>query len=143
MMQSRIWSMKWLSVLLASALALASAVAGAQDATNSKARQNFVRAATLACLTVELAKDSPAKCRLEFINSKPVLLLSFEDSANASTYGTLALSLVGPQLCAAVKAEKNGASLALVDSKSKRASVYSCEQQAFTAWLQINTAKQN
>jgi hypothetical protein len=46
--------------------------------------------------------------------------------------------MVGPQLCAAVKDDKRGASLGLLDSKANRASVYSCETKAFSRWVELD-----
>ena len=138
-MQTRGWRMKMrLSALLAATLMTAGASSSDENATSATARQNFVMAATAACMAMEMQKDSPAKCWFSYVNDKPVLVVRFADGEKAATYGPWLLSLVGPQLCAAVKADQRGASLGLFDSKSNRASVYSCETKAFSRWVELD-----
>jgi len=138
-MPTRSWRMKKrLSALLAAALMAAGTASGDGDAASTRARQNFVTAATVACMAMDVQKDSPVKCWLGYVNDKPVLVVRLADGEKAGTYGPSLASLVGPQLCAAVKADARGASLGLIDSKTNRASVYSCETKAFSGWVELD-----
>ena len=136
-MRTRIWSIRVSTGLLAAVLAMTSAVSGAQDAELGKARQNFVKAATMTCIAVQMKKASPVKCWLEYVDNRPMLLLSFEGLDKARHYAPMVLSLIGPQLCAAVLTQRNSASLALIDRQSNRASQYSCHQRMFTDWVRL------
>jgi hypothetical protein len=131
------WSMRGSTVLLAAALTMTSAIAAAQYAQPGKAQQNFVRAAAMTCIAVQMNKASPVRCWLEYVDNKPTLLLSFEGVDKARRYAPMVLSLVGPQLCTAALAERNSASLALIDRHSNRASQYSCHQRMFTDWVRL------
>ena len=142
-MQDALWSMKGLTVLLAAALATGCTAMPAQHSKQSDPSQDFVMAATLACVTLSLKQDRSVKCLLNYENNKPVLQVSFAGSEKAKTYGPLVLSLVGPQLCAAVKADKNGAALALIETRSNQMSRYSCDERVFSGWVQAtSTPKQ-
>ena len=118
--------------LLAVAVAASAGSAGAADV--GKARRDFISAATFACLMLEGARNSPARCWLAYRAGRPVLTLAFEDRSKIGRVAPLVLSMVGDQLCAAVQADRNGAAFALADSKSNLVSWYSCEERAFLGW---------
>lgn len=142
-MRTEIWSTRGATGLLAAALAVTSSVAVAQYPQTAKAQQNFVRAATMTCIAVQMKKANPVKCWLEYTDNKPRLILSFEGLDKARQYAPMVLSLIGPQLCAAALAERNGASLALIDRHSNRTSRYSCDQRGFTDWVQVKGVTEN
>ena len=133
-MRTEIWSAKGSAGLLAAALAITSTLTFAQHREPGKAQQNFVRAATMTCLAVQMKKASAVRCWLEYVDNRPALLLSFAGLDKARHYAPMVLSLIGPQLCAAVLADRNSASLALIDRQSNRSSRYSCDQRRFTQW---------
>jgi hypothetical protein len=141
-------SIKWLSLLSVAALAVGCAEIAPQGEGHAKpdARQNFIRIASFACLTLSLREDRSVKCSLNYHDKTPVLQISFEGGdknkirEKIKTYGPLVLTLLGPDLCAAAKSEF-GAALTLVDTKSHQATTYSCEQQNFTTWVEVAEAK--
>jgi len=113
------------------AFALACTAVNAEDA--NRATQNFVDAATVACLAAELAKNSGVRCSLTFADGKPVLVLSVRDRSRAQQIAPLVLSMVGTQLCAAVNADANGAAFVIADAANNPVSFYSCERKTFVA----------
>ncbi len=119
-------------------LLAASAACPAAQERDEKARQNFVTAAMLACFALESVKDTPVRCMLQQGEDGPILMVSFEDGSKAQRYAPLVVSLVGAQLCELARADRAGASLALVDSQLNRATLYSCEQRSFTGWMQLS-----
>jgi hypothetical protein len=122
--------------LLAAAVACP---AGAQ-VPDEKARRNFVNTAMFACFTLENVKDTPMRCTLEQSDKGPMLIVRFEDGSKLPQYAPLVISMLGTQLCDTTGASQAGASLALVDAKLNRATVYSCEQRGFTGWIQLSRA---
>ena len=113
------------------AFALTCTAVNAQEA--SRATQNFVDAATVACLAADLAKNSGVRCWLAFLDGMPVLVLSVRDGSRAQQIAPLVLSMVGTQLCAAVNADANGAAFVIADAANNPVSFYSCEQRKFVA----------
>jgi len=130
----RIWRFVFIGLL-----AVSVACPAAQE-PDEKARQKFVTAAMLACFALENVKDTPVHCALEQAKDGPILMVSFEDGSKVQRYAPLVVSLVGVQLCDLTRADRAGASLALVDSQLNRATVYSCEQRSFTGWIQLSQA---
>jgi len=125
---------RYFAPLLAIPLALSGGSADAADA--ARAKREFITAATFACLMLENAGNSPAHCWVGYRAGKPMLTLTFEDRSKVGQIAPMVLSLVGDPLCAAVKAERNGAAFALADAKSNLVSWYSCEQHAFLGWTE-------
>jgi len=114
------------------AFALACSAVNAQDA--SRATQNFIDAANLACLAADFARNSGVRCWLAFPDGKPALVLSVRDRSRAQQIAPLVLSMVGTQLCTAVNADTNGAAFVIADAANNPVSFYSCEQRTFVAW---------
>ena len=131
----RTWRFMFIGLLAVSVAFPASA-----QVSDEKARRKFVNTTTLVCITLENVRDTPMRCALEQSENRPTLLVSFEDGSKAQRYAPLVVSMLGPQLCDVTGGGRAQGMLALVDSKLKRATVYSCEERAFGGWIQLSDA---
>jgi hypothetical protein len=134
-METRTWRLIFICLLAA-----AVACPAAAQAPDEKARRKFVNTAMMTCFTLENVKDTPMRCTLEQSENGPMLMVSFPDGSKLQQYAPMLIGMLGAQLCDASGATQAAGSLALVDAKLNRATVYSCEQRGFTGWIQLSRA---